>query len=1594
MAQLDDEKLEVEKNKPLGLAGTLTKMFINSPITPLLLVASIALGLMGLFLTPRQEDPQISVPIADIFFQFPGASAEQVSSLATDPLERMMSEIPGVRHVYSASERGRGMVTVQFKVGEEMGPSLVKLYDKLMSNQDKIPPGVSQPLVKPKGIDDVPAVSLTLWSNSVDDAHLRQLALQVMQRLKEVPNTAQSFVVGGRSEEMRIEIKPERLSSFGVSIGSLAQTIASANEKRAVGSSEFANGHMKIYAGKFLRTVKDVQSLIVGIRNGSPVYVRDVATVTEGPGEAKTVVQYFSGLAAQEDAPKTNGSPAVTIAIAKKVGSNGVSVANGILAKVESLKGTVIPDNVHVEVTRNYGKTANDKVNELMIEMFTATGVVTILIFFFLGFRPTMVVVVVIPVIILMTIFAAYMLGFTVDRVSLFALIFSIGILVDDAAVVVENTYRRWLQKGSIDTATTIDAVREVGNPTVLATMTVIAALLPMAFVSGMMGPYMRPIPVLGSVAMLLSLFAAFIFTPWLAMRIRPSLAQLRKMQDAEHRTADRMDGVVRRILGPLLDSKRKARIFKLVLWAALIFACSMFYTQTVIVKMLPLDNKPEYNVVVNMPEGSSLPQTANVIQQMTEKVLELPEVTAVQTYAGTASPFNFNGLVRHYYLRRQPWQGDIQVQLLDKHDRKRTSHELAQATRAMLTPIAKAAGAKIQVVEMPPGPPVLQTMVAEIYGPDDKTRRQVAADITKIFEKADDVTDVDNLMSDPHKVWTFEVDQRKAERADVSISNLNSQLSMVMGGHKLGDIKKGGELEPRFIVIQAPLSSRSRLNNMMEMPIMARNGKMVPLGELGKFVLTPADPIIFHKDLRPLEFVTGEVTGRLAAPVYGMLSVSKLLNEYTAPDGVKLEANALGFSGNLLGPPKDGFKTGFEWTGEWTVTYETFRDMGIAFMAALILIYMLIVLEFGNFRLPGIIMAPIPLTLLGIVPGHWLLGAPFTATSMIGWIALAGIIVRNSILLVDFSKQAVAEGMDYREAVIQAVRTRARPILITSMAMIGGAFGILFDPIFQGMAISLLFGAVVSTALTLIVIPLSCFAAPGAYRSNTGGIEGGSPTPVTPTAPASGEPVKVKSTTTPQKAKKQGIIKTAIELARALPILGYYWIAPLFKSAGKLKPAGAKATEVVRDMPHNTWQKFAGKAKQKKQVQEKDDFATLVKKAIDEEKQVVRQSANLVVEAEPKKRQSEKTGSDKPKTEKSKDKNKSKAKLKSKLATGTNEDKKQAALAIVQEAKKLEQKKADKQQAKLKKLAEVDEALSLEKARRKREEKARLAAQDAEKQALLQAKKIKQEAKEKAQAKALKAKREAEEKAELAIEKAKRKAEEKARKAAEKAAMKAEEKALLQAETAARREQETARLQLAEAAKKAEAKARAQAEKARRRQEQQEAENRKKMAELEKALRLAEEKAVQSAAQSPSNVTTNVADEDGPTKKKKKKKKSKKNKKNKKAKANKKASVVAQEEILMLNQDLKRIKGIGAKVEQELHRLGVTQYQQMANWSEADIELIQRRSRMSLRFGEGRENWVAQAKILAAGGETEFSKRVDDGKVPSSLNEDQDRDE
>ena len=1078
-AQASSESEEAVTEMPpgehhdLGIAGNIAKTFINTPVTPMLLIACLLIGVMGLIFTPRQEDPQISVPLIDLYISYPGASVYQVESLVTDPLERLLSEIPGVRHVYSGTERGKAMVAVQFYVGEDLGDSIVKVHEKIRSNRDKIPPDVMLPLIKPIAVDDVPTVSVTLWSREIDDSTLRILGNDLLQELGQIKNTGKGFVVGGRADQIRIEVLPERLAGYGISLQQVAETVKTANSEANVGAVESGSTSFTVYSGTFLRTADAINRLVVGTANGAPVYMRDIAQVSHGPEDASQVSYFYSGPAYQGE-NRANGDPAVTVTIAKKEGSNGVTVSRDILAKVEELKGTLIPDNVFLHVTRDYGKSANDKVNELLKAMFEACIIVSILCLIGLGVRAAFVVITVIPIVILLTIWWAMMVDYTIDRVSLFALIFSIGILVDDATVVVENIFRHWLIKGRTNINDAVDAVREVGNPTILATFTIIAALLPMGWVSGLMGPYMRPIPVLGASAMFFSLIAAFVFTPWFALKVRPKLAALEAAEKREQRTHKIIGKFYRPIIMPLVESRKLGILFLISVIGVTAATCLLFYpTQWVAVKMLPFDNKPEFSVIINMPEGTALPVTANVAHELAEAVKQIPEVEAVQSFSGTAQPFNFNGMVRHYYMRSKPWEGDLLVLLKDKQERERGSHAIAVEARSILQPIAEQFGARIAVVEMPPGPPVLQTVVAEIHGPDEHTRREVARKMTEFFEQAEGVVDVDNYLIDPHQYWRFEVNVDKASRRGINVATINNTLAMAMGGYKLGDVKLASVIEPTYIVIQVPLATRSQVNQLSNLPVMSTSGITVPLSELGDFILVEEDPIIYHKDLRAIEYVVGEMEGRLGAPIYGMFNIEAFSDEYTTPDGVIME----GMPFNLIGPPDNDDQSGFEWTGEWTVTFETFRDMGIAFMAALVLIYGLIVWEFRDFAIAGLIMSPIPCTMIGIVPGHWLLGAEFTATSMIGMIALGGIIVRQSILIVEFVKIEVAKGRPVREAAVAGAEIRMRPILITSLTLMAGAYAIIFDPIFQGMAVSLLFGAGVATLMAVLIIPLGCIS-------------------------------------------------------------------------------------------------------------------------------------------------------------------------------------------------------------------------------------------------------------------------------------------------------------------------------------------------------------------------------------------------------------------------------------------------------------------------------------------------------------------------------------
>ncbi|ARE40850.1 Acriflavin resistance protein [Rhodovulum sp. P5] len=1086
----------------LGISGWTARSFIQSPLTPLLLIAFFAIGLLGAMVTPREEDPQISVPMVDIMVGYPGASSNEVANLISEPLARMMSELSGVDHVYSMSRDGASMVTVRFDVGEGMEPSLVKLYDKLMSNMEQIPKGVMEPLVKPKSIDDVPVVTVTLSSDELDLVQLRKLGLDVQQRFKALPNTGLSFVTGGSLEQVRVEVDPSSLASFDLTLSQVAHAISGANQRLPAGNVIDGNRFFDIYTGAFLENADEVAALVVGAYEGKPVFLRDVAKVTQGVSETETIVHNTLRVA---DGFQTE--PAVTVAVAKKYGTNGVDVASALLTELEAMKGQIIPPSVDVTVSRDYGATAHDKVSHLIMKLFIVSALVTVLALVTMGIRPAVIVLITIPAVLLMSLAVAYVLGFTINRVSMFALVFAIGILVDDAIVVVENIYRRWLKDGDTSDETTADAVDEVGNPTILATFTVVAALLPMGFVSEMMGPYMLPIPVLSSAAMVFSLMAAFIFVPWLAARVKPSMEALERAEAAEHRQSEVIAKWYSRLIMPIMNSRPLGWLTLMVIILAMCAAVAMFPLKMVAFKMLPFDNKSELQVVIDMPEGTDLFVTANLAERIGTRLQDIPEVVAYQSYVGTASPFNFNGLVRHYFLRSEPWQADIAVELIDKEERARSCHEIATEIREILRPVADAAEARLTIAETPPGPPVLAQLVAEVYGPTTEIRQNLARRIMAEMEAAPDIADVNTFMEEPHQRLDFTVDRLKAALYGISVETINREIAMAAGGFEVGALKSKHNLEQAVIVLQAPLSQRVNLGNLLVLPIPTADGSKVPLGELGSFEQVPVDPPIYHKDLRPVEYVTGEVIGPMGAPLYGMLQVDAALSNPALPADMQI-------SGNYFTAPDGNDGPAFKWDGEWQVTYVTFRDMGLAFAAALVLIYILVVAEFKTFALPLVVMAPIPLTLIGIVPGHWLLGADFTATSMIGFIALAGIIVRNSILLVEFARAEVEAGRSVQDAITLAAQVRLRPILITALALVIGSMVLLSDPIFQGMAASLLAGSLVATFLTLVVIPLGCISMSGSFEPNGNGGSstppvGGAPDP-TPPAPTPGKPPRL----------------------------------------------------------------------------------------------------------------------------------------------------------------------------------------------------------------------------------------------------------------------------------------------------------------------------------------------------------------------------------------------------------------------------------------------------------------------------------------------------
>lgn len=1050
----------------VGISGKIAKAFITSKLTPLIVIASLLLGVFAVVVTPREEEPQIAVPMVDVFVSYPGASAREVEERVTTPMEKLLWEIKGVEYVYSIARPGGNLTIVRFYVGEDMEESLVKLYNKLMSNYDIIPPGVSQPLVKPKSIDDVPVLAVTFWSERYSGYELRSVATVVADEIKKDADVSETTVTGGQRRRVLIDLDPSRLKAHSASAFQIMGALKAANYNVRSGSFPSGNTEYVVDTGGFLKSADEVRSVVVGVYRGRPVYLRDVASVVDGPEEPSNYVFMGLGPAAAEKGIKAQGGgssdfEAVTISVAKKQGANASVIAERALAKIEALKGASIPSGVSTTVTRNYGETAKEKSDELLEHMLIATVAVIILIALALGIRESAVVAVAVPVTLALTLLVNYLYGYTLNRVTLFALIFSIGILVDDAIVVVENIHRHF-RLGQVSTDTAVRAVDEVGNPTILATLTVIAALLPMAFVSGLMGPYMRPIPVGASAAMLFSLLVAFIVSPWMGYKVLKNV----RVTMHEVKEGEKLLNLYSRILGPLID-KRIMRFVVLGSVAALLgVAMLLIPFKGVTVKMLPFDNKSELQVIIDMPEGSTLEQTAAVTRRLGEYLRTVPEVTDFQSYIGTASPYNFNGLVRHYYLRSGPNVADIQANFVPKEKRSAQSHDIAKRLRPGLKKIGDEYGARIKVSEIPPGPPVLSTLVAEVYGPEENGRVSIARQIREVFETTPGVVDVDWYVEDDQKKFVFEVDKAKAALSGTDTEAVSQSLRIALSGMGAGLLHVDNAKDPVELFLRAPLSKRADIRSLRNIGVPSASGSLVPLSELVKVRETIDDKTIYHKNLKNVIYVIGDVAGVAESPVYAILDMKKKLSGIKVPAGYELEQF------NSVQPWLEK-KYSMKWDGEWHITIEVFRDLGIAFAAVLVLIYILVVAWFRNFITPIIIMAPIPLTLVGILPGHWAFGAFFTATSMIGFIALAGIIVRNSILLVDFIQMEWRETGDLKDAVIKAGAVRFRPILLTALAVVVGSFVMLFDPIFQGLAISMMFGAVAATGLTLVAVPL-----------------------------------------------------------------------------------------------------------------------------------------------------------------------------------------------------------------------------------------------------------------------------------------------------------------------------------------------------------------------------------------------------------------------------------------------------------------------------------------------------------------------------------------
>ena len=1072
-----------------GLAARVVRFFIDSKLTPLFVIASVLLGGAAVALLPREEEPQIIVPMIDIFVQAPGMSAKEVEERVTRPMEQLLWEIPGVEYIYSTSSPGMSMVIVRFLVGENEEQAIVRLNQKMYANFDRIPPGVSQPLIKPRRIDDVPVLALTLWSKRYDHYDLRRIAAQLNEEIAQVKNVSVTTLIGGYRRQVRVLLDSAKLTAYHLDPLRVTRMLQSANQELKEGSFAADNREVQIDTGGFLKNAEDVAAVVVGVFDGKPVYLRDVAKIVDGAEEPSQYVLFGQGAATPG---RTEGEyPAVTISVAKRKGANAVWVVDDVLKKVELLKGKIIPSDVEIAITRNYGQTAEEKSNELLFHMAIAVVGVTILIGLVLGWRESGVVAVAIPVTLALTLATFYFLGFTLNRITLFALIFSIGILVDDPIVDVENIVRHFRlpeNKGRPLLEVTIEAVNEVRSPLILATLTVIAAILPMGFVGGLMGPYMRPIPIGASAAMVFSMVVAFVVTPWAAYRIlkgraskvetkiehgparvtKDGLEDWEMKEAAAHVEGEKEDWstrLYRHVMGPLIHHPWWQAAFLVAMVLLLLGAMSMVYFKLVRVKMLPFDNKSEFEVVIDMDQGTTLEETARVAQQLAAVVRQEPEVTNYQIYVGTAAPYTFNGLVRHYFLRQGPTVAEIQVNLIGKGGRKAQSHEIAKRVRAKLAPIAAKLHARMKAVEVPPGPPVLETLVAEIYGPDYQKQIEAARKVRAIFEKTPGVVDVDWYMQGGGPKYVFQFDHEKAALNSISAEQVAQALKVALEGSQVGLLHVPQEKEDVAIMVRLPVAQRSSADDLLTLRIASPSGTLVPLGELIKAEPTTEDTSIYEKNMQRVVYVLGDVAGQEESPAYAIFNMNEPIEK-------------LGMEIHNMHQPFSTEKLAMKWDGEWHITLEVFRDLGAAFAVVLVLIYVLVVGWFRSFKTPFIIMAAIPFSLVGILPAHWAMGAFFTATSMIGFIAGAGIVVRNSIILVDFIELRLSQGMPLAEAVIDAGAVRFRPMMLTAAAVIVGASVILFDPIFQGLAISLMAGEVASLLLSRMAVPVIYYLA------------------------------------------------------------------------------------------------------------------------------------------------------------------------------------------------------------------------------------------------------------------------------------------------------------------------------------------------------------------------------------------------------------------------------------------------------------------------------------------------------------------------------------